>query len=99
LKENQICQRRKGWRRKPPPKEREEMITRASVVSSILNTLDIPGWMFSVKQVAGNSVVHLRDELVQDPGTTKFLIMSLQARGYDIHRNGMHWLIVSKAGA
>jgi hypothetical protein len=55
--------------------------------------------MFSVKQVAGNSVVHLRDELVQDPGTTKFLIMSLQARGYDIHRNGMHWLIVSKAGA
>lgn len=72
------------------------MIARASAISSLLNTLDIPGWMFTVKQVAGTAVVYLRDELVADSGMTKLLVLSVQARGYDVHRNGQHWLIVSK---
>lgn len=72
------------------------MITRASAVSSRLKTVDIPQWMYNVSQFRGNTVIYLRQELIEDKHLTQLLILSIKAFGYLVHRNGIHWLIVSR---
>jgi hypothetical protein len=72
------------------------MTARASVITRLLNTANVPRWSYQTRQLKATAILSVDQETAQDAEAKREIEACLLEAGYQLHLNGSRHYIISK---
>jgi hypothetical protein len=75
------------------------MTARASAISRLMNSINVPGWAYQTRQMKTGAVLTVDDHISKDAALKREIEELLVFAGYEFHLNGTRFYIISDGDA